>query len=79
MKKVKEVTEMVSKMAREIAEDTVEQKGKSEEIVRAIDQIRKVTRETVETVEGVGNSVVELIRESTILEKELSNVQQNCR
>ena len=79
MKKVKEVSEMVSKMAREISEDTLEQKGKSEEIVRAIDQIGKVTRETVETVERVGNSVEGLIQESAVLEKEIANVKSNYR
>jgi methyl-accepting chemotaxis protein len=79
MKKVKEVTEIVSKMAREIAEDTMEQKGKSEEIVRAIDQIKRVTRETVDTVEGVGNSVEDLIREAALLEKDISAVKLNCR
>jgi methyl-accepting chemotaxis protein len=61
MKKVKEVTEMVSRMAKEIAEDTIKQKGKSEEIVRAIDQIRKVTRETIDTVEGVARIKKELL------------------
>jgi len=79
MKKVKEVADVVSKMAREIAEDTLEQKAKSEEIIRAVDQIRKVTRETVETVEEVGNSVEALFREAAVLEKDISNVQLNCR
>jgi methyl-accepting chemotaxis protein len=79
MKKVKEVTEMVSMMAREISEATMEQKGKSEEIVRAVDQIRKVTRKTVDTMEGVGNSVEDLMRETAVLEKDISNVHVNHR
>ncbi len=79
MKKVKETAEMVSRMAKEIADDTLDQQGQSEEIVRAIDQIKRVTRETVDTVGAVGNSVEELITQAKLLEEGILVARQNCR
>ncbi len=79
MKKVKEGAEVVSRMAKEIAEETQNQKDQSEEIIRAVDQIKKVTRGTVETMSIVGSSVEELIKQAKHLEDDISKVKINGR
>ncbi len=77
MKKVKEGAEVVSKMARDIAEETENQRGQSEEIIRAIEQMKSVTYGTVETMGAVGNSVEVLIKQAKRLEEDLANVKMN--
>jgi methyl-accepting chemotaxis protein len=76
MKKVKEGAEVVSKMARDIAEETEDQDTQSGEIVRAIEQMKTVTYGTVETMGAVGNSVEALIKEARLLETDILNVRR---
>jgi methyl-accepting chemotaxis protein len=79
MKKVKGVTDGVWRVAREIAKETSNQKRQSEEIVRAIHQIKTVTRQTVDTMSAMGGSVEKLIKQAKILEEEIADVKLNCR
>jgi len=72
MQRVREAADGVWRMARDIAKETFNQKGQSEEIVRAIGQMKEVTRETVETIAMMGNSVEALIEQAKVLEKETS-------
>jgi len=79
MQKVRMAADGVWRMAREIAKETLNQKGQSEEIVRAMGQMKAVTRETVETVGMMGGSVEELIEQARILEKETALSKVNYR
>ena len=72
MQKVRAAADGVWRMARDIAKETFNQKGQSEEIVRAIGQMKAVTRDTVETISMMGSSVEGLIEQAKVLEKEMS-------
>lgn len=72
MKRVKETLEEASDQAQKIANATSDQKKKSEEIIHAITQIKKVTHETVDTIGKVGFEVEELRRQAKCLEEDVS-------
>lgn len=72
MKRVKETLEEGSDQAQKIASATSDQKRKSEEMIHAITQIKKVTHETVDTIGKVGFEVEELRRQAKRLEEDIS-------
>src|SRR5581483_3695872 len=72
MKKVKETLQESSDQAQKIAEETSDQKNKSEEIIHSIAQIKKVTHETVDSIGKMGFEVEELTRQAKRLEEDIA-------
>lgn len=72
MKKVKETLQESSDQAQKIADATSDQKGKSEEVIHSISQIKKVTHETVDSIGKMGFEVEELRRQTKRLEEDIA-------
>jgi len=70
-KQINEIVERVTNQVKEIAESTGKQAEESAHILTAVDQIKKVIVQNMDTLGNVGTAVEELMNQAALLSKEI--------